>query len=444
MKVRLAPLYLVSEDDPAFVDHLAKLQQVLADWAELLTPRPLGAQLPDADAVVLPQLVGAAYGRVADFRALKVPVLVLTSDFGTMAMWDWEIISYLRSRGISLIAPYSAADAAAICRALGAKRELHGAKFVVYQDAPGEGGKQAEIFKRFYWWEEECADRIHERFGVRVLKKSFRELGARAKALPDDPARRDWAHLRHEVLMNGLAERQILSALKLYQAVRSDLDAEGDVVAAGINCLNESAFSDTTPCLAWDLLYTERDLIWGCEADLLSMLTKFIMHKSLRAPVVMTNLYPFLMGQAALQHERIPAFPVVDEPANYVLGAHCGYLGVLPRPMAAQWALRPKALAIVDDDASAIDARLPVGDLMLSKLGPDLETLYLVAGELRGYAQWAGSDCLNGAVIRVPDGPLLMERLPSHHSVLVAGNHLTAARLVAEVFGLTAEVLGAR
>ena len=103
------------------------------------------------------------------------------------------------------------------------------------------------------------------------------------------------------------------------------------MLAAGINCLNESAFSNTTPCLAWSLLYQERDLIWGCEGDTVSMLTKFILHRSLRVPIVMTNLYPFLMGQAALEHERIPAFPEVDEPDDYVLAAHCGYLGVVPQ-----------------------------------------------------------------------------------------------------------------
>src|ERR1017187_9376813 len=116
-------------------------------------------------------------------------------------------------------------------------------------------------------------------------------------------------------------------------------------------------------------------MIWGCEADTVSMLTKFIVHRSLGVPVMMTNLYPFLMGQAALRHERIPAFPQVDDPANHVLAAHCGYLGVLPRRFTVEWKLRPRALAIVDENATAIDPRLPVGDLPLAKLGPTFDTL---------------------------------------------------------------------
>ena len=443
MKARLVPLYLTSPDDPDFVAQVGRLRELLAAEAELLAPLPLGAALPEADAVVFPQLVGDAYRRVPEVRALTLPILVLTSEFGTMAMWDWEIVSYLRTEGVETIAPYSLAGAATVCRALVAKRELRGGKFLVYQDRPGEGGFQPSIFKRFYWWEDECAERMRDVFGLTIVKRSFEELGRRAQELPDDVAREEWERWRERVPLGDVGERATLSALKLYRAVRDDLDAEGGVLAAGINCLNESGFSDTTPCLAWNLLYQERDLIWGCEGDTVSMLTKLVLHRSLRTPVIMSNLYPFLMGQTALKHERIPAFPEVDEPDNYVLAAHCGYLGVVPQPFATDWKLRGKVLAIVDDNATAIDARLPVGDLTLAKLDPTLRTLVVVEGRLTGYAGYPGSDCLNGAVIRVPDGHALMERLPSHHSLLMVGHDRPGLELLGRVFGLTIERPGA-
>ena len=50
-------------------------------------------------------------------------------------------------------------------------------------------------------------------------------------------------------------DRASLSAVKLYLAVRDDLDSDPAVLAVGINCLNESDFSDTTPCLAWNILF---------------------------------------------------------------------------------------------------------------------------------------------------------------------------------------------
>ena len=441
-KAELVPLYLGGTDDPDFVVQTRRLRALLADEAELAEPLPLGALLPEADAVVIPQMLGEAYRHVDEFRRLGLPVLVLTSEFGTMAMWDWEIISYLRAEGVAVMAPYSLGAAKTACRALAVKRQLRDGQFLVYQDHPGEGGAQPGIFRRFYWWEEECSQRIGEKFGLRIVKRSFEELGARAKAIPDSEAAREWMRLRDEVPLAGVSDRAALSAVKLYRAVRDDLDKEPAVLAVGINCLNESRSSDTTPCLAWDLLYTEREMLWGCEADIVSMLTKVIVNRCLGVPVVMTNLYPFLMGQAALHHERIPAFPEVDDPANCVLAAHCGYLGVLPRQFAVEWKLRPRALAIVDVNATAIDARLPVGELTLVKLRPRFDTLSVVAGELTGYAGFPGSDCLNGAVIRVPDGHALMQRLPSHHSVLFPGHDLPGLELVGQIFGLEVENIG--
>jgi L-fucose isomerase-like protein len=209
------------------------------------------------------------------------------------------------------------------------------------------------------------------------------------------------------------------------------MDAVG---AVGINCLNESRYSDTTPCLAWNLLYEEQRMIWGCEADIVSMLTKYILHKSLGMPVMMTNLYPFLMGKAALAHERIPHFPEVDEPENHILAAHCGYLGVVPQSFATQWTLSPKVLRIVDDNASAIDARLPVGEMTLAKFAPSFNEMTVAEGTLEDYVQYEDSDCLNGAVLRVPDGRRMLDRILSHHYLLMTGHWQDDIQMLGRVF----------
>jgi hypothetical protein len=441
---RLVPVSFGAADDPEFAAQTATLRELLAEDAVLLEPVALGSPLPEADAVVFPQMVGEAYRRVPEIRAIELPILVLTSEFGTMAMWDWELIAYLREEGVTTIAPYSLEDARVVCRALAAQRALRDGALLVYQDQPGVGGHQPSIFKRFYWWEDECNERMQEKFGVRVLKRSFRELGARAKAIPDADARAELERIRDSVPVgDDLRERAMLAAIKLYQAVRDDLAEEPSVLAAGINCLNESGFSDTTPCLAWDLLYREQDLIWGCEADTVSMVNKFILHRSLRLPTMMTNLYPFLMGQAALKHERIPSFPAVEDPEQHILAAHCGYLGLLPQPMATEWKLRGKVLGIVDDNSAVHDALLPTGDLTLAKLDPTFRRLIVAEGELTGYAGYPGSDCVNGGVIRVPDGHALMRGLPSHHSLLVSGHARAGVDLIGQVFDLEIDRLHA-
>jgi hypothetical protein len=220
------------------------------------------------------------------------------------------------------------------------------------------------------------------------------------------------------------------------------LDADPTIRGLGINCLNESHFSDTTPCLAWNLLYEGDRLIWGCEADTVSMMTKYLLNKVLGQRVMMSNLYPFLMGQAALKHEGIPSFPDVDDPENHILAAHCGYLGVVPTSFAESWTLQPRVLAIVDPNATAIDARLPIGDVTLSKLDPTFDTISAVEADLRFYAQYEDSDCRNGAVIRVGDGPAYVEHLVSHHAVISTGHSLDRIKLMAAVFGLAVETIG--
>jgi hypothetical protein len=438
MKARLVPVYFDPGRDGGFDTQLGALKDLLAEQVEFLEAVPLGSPLPEAEAVVFPQFLGEAYRQVSDFRQIDRPILVITSEFGTMSMWDWEIISYLKSEGIETLAPYNLDQTQKICRGLAVKRELRQTKFLVFQDNPGEGF-QASIFKRFYWWEDECTQRMMDKFGITLVKKSFKEFGAKAKQIPDSAAAAAWE--KWPLKTEGVSPQSLTSALKIYLAVKEGLEADATIKSVGINCLNESHFSDTTPCLAWNMLFEELGLIWGCEADTVSMLTKYILNKSLGVPIMMTNLYPFLMGQAALKHERISSFPDVAEPENHILVAHCGYLGVLPQSFATEWTLRPKVLAIVDANATAIDARLPTGDMTLAKLHPSFNRITVAEGSLVGYAQYPNSDCLNGAILKVSDGRKLMNTLSSHHSLLMTGHNLADIGLLAKIFDLEVEII---
>ena len=440
MRPRLLPVRFPAADE-AFEEQLERLRRLLGDVADFLEPITLGDPSPPAsEAALFPQVLGDAYRQVEALRALERPRLIVTSEFGTMAMWDWEITRFLDEEGVPCFVPYDLEQTRTLCRALGLRRELHGTRFVVFQDDPGEG-MQAPIFKRFFWWEDACTQRILERFGVEIEVRSFAALGAEAKRIGDAEADAAFERVRTTTRLSDLPVRNRRAALKLYLALEVALGDDPRVRAAGANCLNESFFSESTPCLAWHLLYEQRGLTWGCEADTVSMLTMHLLLRSLRVPIMLTNLYPFLMGAAALAHERIEAFPEVDDPQHHVLVAHCGYLGVLPASMATTWTLQPKVLGIVDDDASAIDARMAEGPVTLAKLSPSLRTLAVVEAELTGYVQYPGSDCLNGGVVRVPNGPMLMERLPSHHAIMLAGHHPTTLRMLGRLFGLEVETI---
>jgi hypothetical protein len=441
MKPRLLPVHLEDEPTEPFTVQLTRLRELTGELVDWLDPARLDAPVPDdTSAVVVPDLNGLAYRMVDAFRRIERPILLVTSEFGTVSMWDWEIRDHLRRRGVATIAPTSLQEYQDILRTLATKEELARSTMLAYQDDLG-AGMQPDIFKRFYWWEDECVRDIQQAFGVTIERRSFRELAARAATIPDSRVDTEWARVADTVPIVGLRPRARADALRLYLALRDELDEAGEVIAAGVNCLNESATSPTTPCLAWNLLFEERGLLWGCEADLTSMLTETLIHKSLQVPVLMTNLYPFLMGQAALKHERIPAFPIVDEPENHVLVAHCGYLGEVPRSCATEWTVRPPVLKIIDENAHAIDARLPEGPTTIVKIASDMHTLVVTPAVLSSYVQYQNSDCLNGGVLRIRDGYRFVERLPSHHAVLAPGALSRRIEVMASVLGLTVERL---
>jgi len=77
----------------------------------------------------------------------------------------------------------------------------------------------------------------------------------------------------------------------------------------------------------------------------------------------------------------------------------------------------------------------------LVKLMPPFDSLSVVEGKLTGYVQFTDSHCLNGAVIRVPNGHRLMRDLASHHYILTVGKNLAMLDALSQVFGLECKVI---
>jgi hypothetical protein len=60
----------------------------------------------------------------------------------------------------------------------------------------------------------------------------------------------------------------------------------------------------------------------------------------------------------------------------------------------------------------------------------------VVEGILPKYAQFEHSHCLNGAVIRVPNGKRLVADLVSHHYIITTGHNLNELEMVSKVFDI--------
>ncbi|MEM0111898.1 MAG: hypothetical protein QXK90_03955, partial [Candidatus Parvarchaeota archaeon] len=107
-KARLVPVYFGARVDEEYLTQLDTLRKLLRDEAEILDPVPIsGTILREVDAILMPQLIGQVYDSLPYLRKISLPMIVITSEFGTFSMWDWEIISFLRGEGIEVLAPYS-------------------------------------------------------------------------------------------------------------------------------------------------------------------------------------------------------------------------------------------------------------------------------------------------------------------------------------------------
>lgn len=446
MKAKILPLFF-NEANPRekqeFDQQMQILDSLYHDEADFFPAQSVEQTVPaDVDAVLFPQMFGAIFSHQDELVQIKIPIIVLTSSFGTVEMWDWEIVSYLREQlKLNVFTPYNIDLAKIILRALAVKSNMsQGLKFLMFQDSPGEG-MQANIFKRFYWWEEECTDRIQNSFGIEMVYQSWKEINLLAQKIPDDQARKLWNE--RKVPIEDLSDEKILKAVKIYMAVKARIDEIGGVAGVGSNCLNESFLSETTPCLAWNWMFEHDHIIWACEGDTVTLISAFIFYSALHRPLMMTNIYPFLVGMAALKHEKIDKFPEIDDPDNHALGVHCGYFGLAPQSFCTNWVLRPKVLEIVNENAVMIDCRMQTGDVTLAKLHADMKHLTIIEAEIEDYAQYAGSDCRNGALLRYKNksGHRVMEKLSSHHAIIIQGSVAPQLQTMAKIFNFEVEVI---
>jgi hypothetical protein len=65
-----------------------------------------------------------------------------------------------------------------------------------------------------------------------------------------------------------------------------------------------------------------------------------------------------------------------------------------------------------------------------------MDEFVFTPAKLTNYEQYAHSDCLNGAVLRVEDGYRFVENLVSHHAVLALGAQARRLELVCSSLNL--------
>jgi hypothetical protein len=105
--------------------------------------------------------------------------------------------------------------------------------------------------------------------------------------------------------------------------------------------------------------------------------------------------------------------------------------------------MRPKVLAIVNDNAIMVDCEMKRGPVTMAKLRSDMKGITIIEAEIESYVQYPGSDCRNGALIRYRNGNghRVMEALSSHHAILIEGGITHELSQMAKVYGFAVEVI---
>ena len=145
MKAKVVPIYFHGRNDRevrGYEDQLARIEELYGREAKILPSIELGGEIPqDADAVLFPQLFGAVFRQRELIKKISLPILIITSEFGTVEMWDWEIVAWLRDElSKNVFFPYNAEMARVILRAFSVRKSMQkGIKFLMFQDDPGDG-----------------------------------------------------------------------------------------------------------------------------------------------------------------------------------------------------------------------------------------------------------------------------------------------------------------
>ncbi|MDA3834930.1 MAG: hypothetical protein PF495_16210 [Spirochaetales bacterium] len=83
---------------------------------------------------------------------------------------------------------------------------------------------------------------------------------------------------------------------------------------------------------------------------------------------------------------------------------------------------------------------MKTGPVTVSKLDASMNRLMSVKADLKGYIQYdSSSDCRNGGVMEVSDGTKFMDKVFSHHILLVEGDVSEELRMLGKIMDLKVE-----
>lgn len=430
-KIKVLPVIVRSPP----TDSLKEASYVLYRWATFTEPyrvkdlddwRRIPEKVGDVDVVML---FGGFWSVPDPLKAIDKPIVVWSwTHEGTLTMWLWETLSWLRANGIDVPVFINVEHLREYFRALAAYKSIKGCKVLLVL--------AGNLW--FTWGYPGVREALSRRLGLRFVEKDRRYLEEILKDISDEDAR----NLLEQkgFTCRGVDSEDVLEAFKLYLALKKVLEEEG-YSGVGVDCLLKPFYSKAGkpihPCLAFSLL-SDEGIACGCEGDVLSIATMLLLNRFFDEPCFMTNVYPLSIGPVVAKHLGIPVHEF--DPKRTILLCHCAYLGVVPPSLATKFHLTEK-WDKMHKGGIMVDVEVPLGSVTAARLSPIADSLQVFSGRLERILRFSSIHCRAVGVVEVDDSVKIAERIYSHHMIILPGDRREELKMLSKACGLKYEEL---
>lgn len=210
------------------------------------------------------------------YKKLKSPILLLPNEYYNSFAASLEILAFLKAQGI--------------------KGEiLHGdipyisSRIIIYKKINEtnnaiKGARLGVIGRPSKWLIASQVDysKINSKTGIELVDIDVSELIEETKSCHKTDVEK-----RNKLLQSGFSEKEVPECLKVYGALR-DIAKKYNLSGLTVRCFDLLATLKTTSCVALSFLNDE-GIVSGCEGDIPSLISMFILNKLTGEKVFMAN-----------------------------------------------------------------------------------------------------------------------------------------------------------
>ncbi|MCX8095564.1 MAG: hypothetical protein N3D74_05205 [Caldisericia bacterium] len=232
-------------------------------------------------------------------KKLRPPYFFIANKYNNSLPATMEIIAYLKGEGKVFLWDKKSE-----------KKDLLRALNVLSIKEKIFGKKIGLIGNPSYWLISSTPEfkYVKERFGIEIVNYPIEEIIERFNKEEIDSEVDDAIKnlKKRAIELKDIDEEDIKKAFKFYKLLK-DVVIKNNFDAISVECFRIIKPLDTTGCLALSLL-TSENIISGCEGDIPSTLTMYIVNK-------LTNKHPFMANIASIERE--------GEKTTDLILAHC-------------------------------------------------------------------------------------------------------------------------